>query len=246
MEEEEDVGALCRVLLIELLRCLRGSTRTSSASEARISAGASVKSVSRAKCRFSSRLARYRTSSPSSRSLTPAGLESIVGTTTIVRLSAGMPSLKSSRGRRRAATSSVTSQLATPTPRWVAQRTRGAAKQTTTKAGRHATTAKDAARLRGTPPWPPPSRRRCRVRREATAGRCRTVGPHATGSRAWPPEPPGPAARDRSSSSRRAPSERASCPRAVSADARAMRMASLATLCSSHVLRLAISSIPWR
>ena len=49
-----------------------------------------------------------------------SAFESIVGTTTIVRCSGGMPSLKSSRGNGRGCTKRVASQLTIATPRWAA------------------------------------------------------------------------------------------------------------------------------
>ncbi|MNC49683.1 hypothetical protein D3C75_988790 [compost metagenome] len=66
---------------------------SSSASSGITSAGASMKSLSRAKCRLSSRLARKRTSRPSARASMSPALANIVGTATSVRASAGMPLL---------------------------------------------------------------------------------------------------------------------------------------------------------
>ena len=80
------------------------------ASSSRVSLLESVKSLSKAKCRWASRLARNCTSRFSSASSTASTLAKRVGITTAVRYSAGTPcswrsSLESGRGWRKAVTS---------------------------------------------------------------------------------------------------------------------------------------------
>ena len=98
-----------------------GPARSSCPSSGVVSSAASRKSVSRPKCRLSSRFARNRTSSDSISSSMPRGLVSIVGTTTRVRDSGGIPSEKSIRGSGYGFTSSVASQLTSATASRLAQ-----------------------------------------------------------------------------------------------------------------------------
>ena len=98
-------------------RCLRAPGGRAPRRRAAISAAASTKSVNKAKCRHGSRLARYRTSSPSSRCSMPAALVSIVGTATSVRCSGGMPCSKSIRGNDCGLSNCVANQLTSPSPK---------------------------------------------------------------------------------------------------------------------------------
>ena len=58
-----------------------------------------------------------------------SGLESMVGTTTRVRYSGGMPSEKSMRGSARGVTSSVTTQFTRATASWLAATVDSSAEQ---------------------------------------------------------------------------------------------------------------------
>ena len=101
-----------------VIRC--SANRTSGSSSASVSRIASPKSVSSPKRRFSSRFARNRTSSASTRSSMAWALVSMVGMTTSVRDSGGMPFEKSIRGSGRGATSSVANQFVSDTESWLA------------------------------------------------------------------------------------------------------------------------------
>src|SRR5450432_3839131 len=101
-----------------------------SASPGSCSSDESQKSVSSAKKTWSSLLARYRTSSASSKVSTPRTLASIVGTTTIVASAGGMPLEKSKRGNGDGATKIVTNQLISDTASWLVQSNASSATKT--------------------------------------------------------------------------------------------------------------------
>ena len=99
-------AAACRWLSSAIPRI---ASATISASPGAVSAGASVKSLRIAKCRFTSRLARNCTSIVSRASWTSSTLPKSVGTTTTVRYSGDTPcSYRSSRGNTRGGSHAVT------------------------------------------------------------------------------------------------------------------------------------------
>ena len=101
------------------------ASRNSGSSSGIVSSCASRKSVSRPKCRCSSRLARNRTSSASTRSSMFCALVSIVGITARARDSGGIPPEKSIRGSKCGVASKVASQFTSATARWLAHRSKG-------------------------------------------------------------------------------------------------------------------------
>ena len=111
------------------------ASRSRASSSGSVSAGASRKSVSRPKCRWSSRLARNRTSSASTRPSMSSALVSIVGTTTSVRDCGGSPCEKSMRGSGRGVTSNVASQFTIPTASWLVASSRRMPSVTSTRVG---------------------------------------------------------------------------------------------------------------
>ena len=95
------------------------ASRNSGSSSASVSSSASRKSVNRPKYRLSSRFARKRTSSASTRSSMFCGSVSSVGTTTSVRDCAGMPAEKSMRGSGCGRTNKVASQFTRVSANWL-------------------------------------------------------------------------------------------------------------------------------
>ena len=91
------------------------------------SVAASTRSVSRAKCRCSPRLARYRPSSPSINSSMSCGLVSMAGTATSVRYSTGIPCCRLSRGSGCGRTTMEATQFTKLTPICEAQKPSGTA-----------------------------------------------------------------------------------------------------------------------
>ena len=100
---------------------LRWANRNSGPSSGSASWGPSQKSVSKPNRKLPSRLARNRTSSASIRSSMFWALVSMLGITTSVAASAGMPREKSIRGNGCGATSSVASQFTKATASWLVE-----------------------------------------------------------------------------------------------------------------------------